>query len=130
MRYALLAFSLLSILSTTAQSKWTMTADSMAHGPANDVFKWAGYRATVNEHNRTKTTLYWLVSRELQLAEKEIAAKDSALAIKDTLIAYQTGRISFYAEELRKCQDKKPCRLCWFGAGVIGGLFIPRKQED
>lgn len=124
---------LLLTLTTAAQSKhkgWWMDRDSVAHGPANDVFKWAGYRATVNEQNRTKTTLYWLVAKELQLANKEIAAQDSSIAAKDTLIAWQHDRILFLSDRVRKLEDRKPMRLAWFGAGVVAGWFTKQETQD
>lgn len=124
---------LLLTLTTAAQSKhkgWWMDRDSVAHGPANDVFKWAGYRATVNEQNRTKTTLYWLVAKELQLANKEIAAQDSSIAEKDTLIAWQQDRILFLSDRVRKLENRKPRRLVWLGVGYMLGFATPRKQED
>jgi hypothetical protein len=107
-----------------------MDKDSVAHGPANEVVEWATYRATVNFQNRTQVTTFHLINRELGFALKEIAAKDSAIAVKDTIIEWQTGRIEFYAEQLRKCQERKPMRLVWFGAGVVAGWFTKQELED
>lgn len=130
MRYALLALLLLSIHSTSAQSKWWMDADSIAHGPANDVFKWAGYRATVNEQNRDKTISYHLVARELSLAQKEIAAKDSTIKAQKVLIGEKDDRITFLSERVRKLEAKKPMRLVWFGAGVVAGWFTRQETQE
>lgn len=130
MRYVLLVSMLLSTLCASAQSKWYMDKDSVAHGPANEVIEWAAYRATVNQRNREKANEYHLINRELGFALKEIAAKDSTIAVKDTIISYQTGRISFYAEELRKCQEKKPMRGLWFGLGVVTGWFTRQETQD
>mgnify|MGYP001360610364 CR=1 FL=1 len=130
MRYVLLVSMLLSTLCASAQSKWYMDKDSVAHGPANEVIEWAAYRATVNEQNRTKTKLYWLVSKELQLCEKEGVAKDSALIAKDTLIEWQGDRILFLSDRVRKLEDRKPMRLAWFGAGVVAGWFTKQETQD
>lgn len=128
MRYVLLASMLLSTLSTFPQ--WVVDKNGVAHGPENDLYKWAGHYATERQTNRFQANIYHLANRELGFALKEIAVQDSAIAVKDTIIAYQTGRINFLAEQLRKCQEKKPMRGLWFGAGVVAGWFTRQETQD
>jgi len=107
--------------SLCAQSKWVMTPDSMAHGPANDVFKWATYRAVVNEQSREKTISYYLLRSELTRQECRADALDSALASHKEVAFEAENKAKFWKEKYEKCQSRRPLRGLYFVAGLLLG---------
>jgi len=128
MRYALTVFTLLLILSASGQSdpRWALSPNGKtATGPADDVFEWATFRATVNKQKRDIGQKYLLLSSEniaLRQANHDQAGEIMALTgAKEEAV----DKWTFYAVKYNECQeDGRKWNWSSFGVGTGTGICI------